>query len=73
MTTIGNIWPHRPHTYGICGRCGRHMRHTGHICGRCGRCGHSLGVGFGCSLRRRSIRPVDAVSLSRPRVYPLLT
>ena len=41
-----HIWPHRPHTYGMCGRCGRHMRHTGNICGRCGRCGHSLGVGF---------------------------
>ena len=40
------IWPHRPHTYGMCGRCGRHMRHTGNICGRCGRCGHSFGVGF---------------------------
>jgi hypothetical protein len=64
MTTIGNIWPHKPHTYGICGQCGRLMRHTRHICGRCGRCGHSLGVGFGCSLRRLSIRAVDAVSLA---------
>jgi hypothetical protein len=41
-----HIWPHRPHTYGMCGRRGRHMRHTGNICGRCGRCGHRLGVGI---------------------------
>jgi hypothetical protein len=41
-----HIWPHRPHTYGMCGRRGRHMRHSGNICGRCGRCGHTASPGF---------------------------